>query len=423
MKEGCPGSIRFEGETARHPCYSFDAHGQFARMHLPVAPMCNISCNYCNRKYDCVNESRPGVTSELLNPVSAMVRFVRVKETMPHLSVVGIAGPGDALANWNAVKRTVWLIRDLSPDTMVCLSTNGLMLPAYAKELLRLGVKHITVTVNCLDPEIGAKIYSRVRYEDKELTGEEGASLLIRNQLEGIRLLSEGGAIVKVNCVMIKGINDTHIPEVVKKVKSLGAVLTNIMPLIPAPGSVFEAFPQTSMKDLNGLRSRCEEDLPQMRHCRQCRADAVGLLSEDRSHEFRDTAAIPLKRAASGPGTTYRVAVASKEQKRVDLHYGHADEFYIYDVDGVKSLFVEKRHVNKYCEGVEDCGGEEKDSVVEAISDCNAVLSMRTGHEARMRLAQHGITAVESCTAIDEGLVHAYYTLKRAEERLKAASG
>jgi nitrogen fixation protein NifB len=37
-------------------------------MHVAVAPACNIQCNYCNRKYDCANESRPGVVSELLTP-------------------------------------------------------------------------------------------------------------------------------------------------------------------------------------------------------------------------------------------------------------------------------------------------------------------------------------------------------------------
>ena len=88
----------FEGETAQHPCYSPGAH-EFARMHIPVAPKCNISCNYCNRKFDCVNESRPGVTSEVLSSEEAFEKFLDVKEKMPNLRVVGIAGPGDALAN------------------------------------------------------------------------------------------------------------------------------------------------------------------------------------------------------------------------------------------------------------------------------------------------------------------------------------
>ncbi len=38
-----------------HPCYSEEAHHYFARMHVAVAPACNIQCNYCNRKYDCAN--------------------------------------------------------------------------------------------------------------------------------------------------------------------------------------------------------------------------------------------------------------------------------------------------------------------------------------------------------------------------------
>ena len=66
-----------------HPCYNEKAHTKFARMHLPVAPRCNIQCNYCNRKYDCTNESRPGVTSELLTAEEAVEKIRYVKEKIP----------------------------------------------------------------------------------------------------------------------------------------------------------------------------------------------------------------------------------------------------------------------------------------------------------------------------------------------------
>jgi nitrogen fixation protein NifB len=82
-----------------HPCYSQDAHHYFARMHVAVAPACNIQCHYCNRKYDCANESRPGVVSETLTPELAARKVVWVASQVPQLSVVGIAGPGDALAD------------------------------------------------------------------------------------------------------------------------------------------------------------------------------------------------------------------------------------------------------------------------------------------------------------------------------------
>lgn len=88
-----------ESALQNHPCYSEEAHHYFARMHAPVAPRCNIQCHYCNPKFDCVNESRPGVVSRLLSPDEAYGEVSHILTGMPNLSVVGIAGPGDPLAN------------------------------------------------------------------------------------------------------------------------------------------------------------------------------------------------------------------------------------------------------------------------------------------------------------------------------------
>ena len=85
-------------KTMEHPCYNCAGH-QFARIHLPVAPSCNVQCNYCVRKFDCPNESRPGVTSTILTPVEALERYKAVKAKLSNLKVVGIAGPGDSLAS------------------------------------------------------------------------------------------------------------------------------------------------------------------------------------------------------------------------------------------------------------------------------------------------------------------------------------
>ena len=273
-------------KTSKHPCYSKDAHNH-ARMHLPVAPKCNISCNYCVRKYDCPNESRPGVASEILSPEKALEKFIAVKQRMPNLSVVGIAGPGDALADWEKTKKTLSLIRKADPNITFCLSTNGLMLPFYANEIVKLGVSHVTVTINAIDTAIGAKIYKHIDYLGTTYTGETAATILLANQLAGLKLLSSKGVVCKVNTVLLTGINDTHVEEVVKKVKELGCFVSNIMPLIPVKGSVFENLPLVSNKELHKLRKKCGEHLNQMYHCRQCRADAVGTLDMDSSIEFR----------------------------------------------------------------------------------------------------------------------------------------
>lgn len=51
-------------ELETHPCFTAKC-SDYARIHLPVAPKCNMQCNYCLRKYSCVNESRPGVVAGL----------------------------------------------------------------------------------------------------------------------------------------------------------------------------------------------------------------------------------------------------------------------------------------------------------------------------------------------------------------------
>ncbi len=389
-------------KTLAHPCFSGGACRN-ARMHIPVAPACNISCNYCNRKYDCANESRPGVTSGILTPQEAAAKFLKVKEQLGNLKVVGIAGPGDALADFEKTKASIELIKQLDPDITFCLSTNGLMLPQYADEIIKLGITHITVTINAVDPKIGALVYREVNYAGKKFYGEDAAALLIKNQLTGLSYLSSRGVVCKVNIVMIKGINDSHIEEVVKKVKEYGAFIGNIMPLIPARGSSFENMAPTGNKELNAMRKTCEKHLKQMYHCRQCRADAIGMLDNDVSAEFR-------KDASEAPDTVlvtgreYMLAAASTTGRQVDCHFGHAKEFHIYRCSGSDIELVEIRDTEKYCNGYEDCGDEvsKLDKALKALKGCDAVLVTRIGYHPLKALEEKGIKVIQTCGRIRE---------------------
>lgn len=417
IKKQIPAEI--EEKTNRHPCYSAGAHHKYARMHLPVAPKCNIGCNYCNRKYDCVNESRPGVTSEILTPESALNKYKIVKEKIENLSVVGIAGPGDALANWAETKATIEKIKKADPEAIFCLSTNGLMLPQYAQEIIDLGINHVTVTMNCLDPEIGAKIYKFINYQGQRFEGAEGAKILLANQLKGIEILTKQDVLVKVNIVMVKDVNDQHIPDVVKKAKELGVFVTNIMPLIPASGSAFENYPQTSMKELTAMRQLCQLDLKQMFHCKQCRADAIGLLGEDRSMEFSSRAKkiTEPQKVEVAQNKKYKIAVASKYGTLIDQHFGYASEFTIYEGDGQKFDLLETRRVNKYCSGTEECDSEEtrRNSIIKFLQDCDAVLTMRIGYNAKEKLKKNGIESIETCDTVENGLIYAVKILNKQE--------
>ncbi len=392
-----------QDKTQTHPCYNCKAH-KYARIHLPIAPKCNISCNYCVRKYDCPNESRPGVTTSVLKPEEALKRFLRVKEKVANLTVVGIAGPGDALANFEETKRTLELIREKDPGITFCLSTNGLMLPQYAQELIALGVSHVTVTMNAVDPVIGARIYQYVDYLGVRYVGEAAAAILLSNQLAGLRLLTSRGVVCKVNIVMIKDINDSHIPEVVKKAKELGAIMTNILPMIPVEGSVFEKLGTAGEEELLQMRKQCSETLTQMYHCRQCRADAIGILCKDQAQDF-----ISLAQEKTSTATDIQIAVATKSGILVDQHFGHASEFHVYRYQNGNVVFKEKRTVNRYCRGQEECDSNEDkmESIIETISDCKAVIAMRIGDAPKKKLNTKGIFTFTTCDGIEKSICEA----------------
>src|SRR5512138_2680634 len=288
--QGQPAPPELAALARNHPCYSDDAHHHFARMHVAVAPACNIQCHYCNRKYDCANESRPGVVSERLSPEDAVRKVLAVAAEIPELSVVGIAGPGDALANPEATYATLEGIRRAAPDLTLCLSTNGLALPDHADRLVAAGVRHVTVTVNMTDPEVGERIYPWIVRDGRKVRGREASRILSERQLLGIARLRARGALVKVNSVVIPGVNDAHLPQVARAARRAGAFIVNLVPLILAPehGTRFGLTGQRGPTDaeLERIQAACERDVRLMRHCRQCRADAVGRLDEDRFESF-----------------------------------------------------------------------------------------------------------------------------------------
>jgi nitrogen fixation protein NifB len=259
----------------QHPCYNETAHYKIARVHLPVALKCNISCNYCDRKITYLTDKiRPGWTSEILTPKDAVDRIESIMEFHPNLEVVGVAGPGEPLFNEETFQ-TLELVKNEYPKLKKCVCTNGLLLPSKIHELEQLDVGHITVTINAVTPEIGAKIYGFVGYRGKRYQGVEGSELLIKNQLEGVSTAVEIGAVVKVNTVLIPEINMNDIEKIAVSIQECGANIMNIMPLIPA--GKLRNHKAANCEDLNRVRDLCEQIIPQFRKCKQCRADACGI--------------------------------------------------------------------------------------------------------------------------------------------------
>ena len=413
-----------------HPCYSEEAHHYFARMHVAVAPACNIQCNYCNRKYDCANESRPGVVSEKLAPDQALRKVITVANEVPQLSVLGIAGPGDACYDWKKTKATFEAVSKAIPDIKLCISTNGLALPEHVDELAEMNVDHVTITINMVDPEIGTKIYPWIFYDHKRYTGLEASRILHERQMLGLEMLTARGILTKINSVMIPGVNDQHLKVVNAEVKKRGAFLHNIMPLIsdPAHGTHYGLTGQRGPNhaELKALQDACAGGANLMRHCRQCRADAVGLLGEDRGQEFtldqlpeeisydparreayrevvarergdhvaaKSAAVAELKSVADRP---LLIAIATKGGGRINQHFGHAREFQVYEAGPQGVSFIGHRKVeDAYCQGG---FGEDAtlDSVINSLAGVDAVLCSKIGDCPKKDLAAAGITVSDA---------------------------
>jgi len=437
-----------------HPCYSEKAHHYFARMHVAVAPACNIQCHYCNRKYDCANESRPGVVSELLTPAQAVKKTMAVAANIPQMTVLGIAGPGDPLANPERTFETFRELSEQAPDIKLCVSTNGLALPDSVEELAKHNIDHVTITINCVDPEVGAKIYPWIYWNNRRIKGVKAAKILIEQQQKGLEMLVAKGILVKVNSVLIPGVNDEHLKEVSRIVKEKGAFLHNVMPLISEPehGTFYGVMGQRgpSNEELSDLQDACAGDMNMMRHCRQCRADAVGMLGEDRGEEFTldkietmeiDYEEAMVKRAkvhesiakalaadeakeatpeigVSPDSRSVLMAVATSGSGVINQHFGHAKEFLVYEASPQGVRFIGHRKTDQYCIGDDTCGEKESSltTTIRALEGCEAVLCSKIGYEPWDQLEAAGIipNGEHAMEPIEEAVAAVYMEMSEA---------
>jgi nitrogen fixation protein NifB len=387
----------------RHPCFSAHAAGTHMRVHLPVAPLCTIQCRYCNRKYDCVNESRPGVTSAILLPDQALRYLDLVVKEMGVPAVVGIAGPGEAFADPGATLQTLHLVAKSYPDTLLCVATNGLDAADYIEELASIGVTHLTVTVNTIDPAVGARLYAWVRYRKRVLRGIDAAACLIERQLETVRRCKLFGLAVKINTIVVPGVNDSGIGATAAAMAALGADTINCMPLLPVSGSEFGHMARPDHELMQKVRWQAGAHLQTVNHCGRCRADAAGIIGRDNPAR---TAELFAEAAAAPPGTRNarpNIAVATREGVLVNQHLGAAESFEIYSWENGMPFFKERR--NAPAPG----SGEERWRELAAIlDDCFAMLVYRAGQSPCKVLLDEGIKVIETEGVIVDLLERAF---------------
>jgi cyclic pyranopterin phosphate synthase len=167
---------------------------RFGRMitylRLSVTERCNLSCVYCRRE-----EQNGGVEEGVLS-YEEMARIVQCAASTG-ITKIRITG-GEPLVRKD-LDACIAMLRAIPAIEEVTLTTNGILLPRYAKALRRAGLDRVNISLDSLH----SAIY-------RELNGGE-----LGRALAGVDSARELFGSTRVNMVVLKGINDTELKDMV----------------------------------------------------------------------------------------------------------------------------------------------------------------------------------------------------------------
>lgn len=195
----------------------------FEELVLPVAPACNMMCNFCSKDSDCIsNANNPGVLTRVMTPRQAVGWAVSCAKKNKRIKVIRISGPGEPLFN----RQTFEVLKRLNaelPGYIYGVSTNGLLLKEKIDDLVRLNVKMVEVSINSLYAETSGRLYSRIIKDDRIITDRGSISeTLLDSQIEGIKACRKNGIEVRVNTVCLLSINGTDVINIGNLCRELG---------------------------------------------------------------------------------------------------------------------------------------------------------------------------------------------------------
>jgi cyclic pyranopterin phosphate synthase len=207
-----------------------DGHGRLLTdLRVSVTDRCNYRCVYCRTGNDGAQ------FAEL--PIEEYARMVRLFVSLG-IEKVRLTGGEPLLRSGllDLVRETARLRLAFSDRPMdVAITTNGHLLAKLARPLKDAGLSRITVSMDAVDPEIFARI-----------TRVPGSFERVR---DGIRAAQDAGlGPVKVNCVLLRGFNDSQI-EAFAEFSRREQVIVRFIEYMPleeastlAPGEVSRAW-------------------------------------------------------------------------------------------------------------------------------------------------------------------------------------
>ena len=171
------------------------------RLRLSLTDRCNLRCRYCMG----TNPNTWILTRDILG-FSEIEKLVRVFTEMG-VNRVHLTG-GDPLLR-DGVEGVVARLAQNERIADLSMITNGVALAQKAESLFQAGLRRITVSLDTLWPE---------RF--RELTGKS----VLTQVVEGIRAAQRAGFHpLKINMVVMRGVNDDELVDMIEFGKLLGA--------------------------------------------------------------------------------------------------------------------------------------------------------------------------------------------------------
>ena len=165
-------------------CFESDCSCQSARIHLPVADLCNANCYYCSFRTsrNISLQAMPGHSLFIPRGHLQIEQYLNKRmKLMPECSLIGISGPGDILSSTEQLCELLEVVSN--PQYLkiaCCICTNGwdfyLTRPLMEQWDT---LKYITVTINSLQPQECAHIYVHPTADEAYYNQKKAAQLAL----------------------------------------------------------------------------------------------------------------------------------------------------------------------------------------------------------------------------------------------------
>ena len=174
-------------------------------LRISITQRCNLSCDYCHKEGEEVTSCSRGTAEEMT--VDEIVRIAKIAVSLDIARIKLTGGEPLMRKDLCEIVKGIAAITDLKD---ISITTNGTMLGFQAQELHACGLRRINISLPTLNPDVYHKLTNG----------------RIENALEGVKAAVASGLYpVKLNMVILSGVNVDAVPEMMDFARQTGTIL------------------------------------------------------------------------------------------------------------------------------------------------------------------------------------------------------